>query len=140
MICTCRSLGLVGLEGYAVSVEGDLSQGLPAFDVVGLPDTAVREARERVRAAIKNSGYKFPVSRITINLAPADTKKTGTIYDLPMLVVILAAQKLIPMPDRESAFLGELSLEGQVRPVNGMLSMALAAKRCGIEKLFVTAE
>ncbi|MBQ1280733.1 MAG: YifB family Mg chelatase-like AAA ATPase, partial [Oscillospiraceae bacterium] len=140
MICTCRSLGLTGLSGYPVSVEGDLSQGLPAFDVVGLPDTAVREARERVRSAIKNSGYKFPVSRITINLAPADTKKTGTLYDLPMLVVILAAQKLIPAPDTESAFIGELSLEGMVRPVNGLLSMALASPRCGIKKLFVPAE
>jgi len=121
-------------------VESDLSSGLPSFDVVGLPDAAVKEARERIRSAIRNSGFKFPVSRITINLAPAGTKKSGTLYDLPMLVGILAAMKAIPQPDRDSAFLGELSLEGGVRPVNGVLSMALAAKRCGVKRLFVPAE
>ena len=140
MICCCRSFGLEGIAGYEVSVESDLSAGLPAFDVVGLPDAAVKEARERIRSAIKNSGYKFPVSRITINLAPAGTKKSGTLYDLPMLVGILAAMKSIPAPDRDCAFLGELSLEGKVRPVNGVLSMALAARRCGVRRLFVPAE
>ena len=140
MICSCRSFGLEGIAGYEVSVESDLSAGLPAFDVVGLPDAAVREARERIRSAIKNSGFKFPVSRITINLAPAGTKKSGTLYDLPMLVGILAAMKSIPVPGRDCAFLGELSLEGRVRPVNGVLSMALAAERCGIRKIFVPAE
>ncbi len=140
MICCCRSFGLLGITGYAVSVETDLSQGLPAFDIVGLPDTAVREAKERIRAAIRNSGYKYPVSRITVNLAPAGMKKTGTLYDLPMLVGILAGTKVIPMPGRDCAFLGELSLEGNVRPVNGVLSMALAAERNGVKHLFVPAE
>lgn len=128
------------MAGYRISVEGDLSQGLPAFEVVGLPDAAVREARERIRSAIRSSGYKFPVSRITINLAPADTKKSGTLYDLPMLVVILSAMKMIPQPQKDCAFLGELSLEGKVRPVNGVLSMALAAQRCGIRTLYVPEE
>ena len=91
MVVTVRSLGLNGIAGYAVSAECFLSGGLPAFDIVGLPDAAVREARERVRAAVKNCGAKFPVSRITVNLAPAGQKKAGTLYDLPILVGLLAA-------------------------------------------------
>ena len=90
MVCSIRSLGLHGVSGYPVSAECDLSGGLPAFTVVGLPDAAVSEARERVRAAIKNCGFTFPVSRITVNLAPAHLKKAGTLYDLPMLAGILA--------------------------------------------------
>ena len=89
-----ESLGLNGIVGYPVSVECFISGGLPGFDIVGLPDAAVKEARDRVRAAIKTSGFKFPVSRITLNMAPADTKKSGTIYDLPILLCILAAAKL----------------------------------------------
>ena len=107
-----RSMGLRGLDGYEISVECYITNGLPGFDVVGLPDTAVKEARERVRAAIKNCGYKFPVSRITLNLAPAGTKKTGTLYDLPMLLGILEASGLVKLPKTACAFLGELSLEG----------------------------
>ena len=95
MICCCRSFGLEGIAGYEVSVESDLSAGLPAFDVVGLPDAAVKEARERIRSAIKNSGYKFPVSRITINLAPADQKKEGPAFDLPMAAGIAKAMRSI---------------------------------------------
>ncbi len=140
MLCSCRSFGLEGIAGYEVAVESDLSPGLPAFDVVGLPDAAVKEARERIRSAIRNSGFKFPVSRITVNLAPAGTRKSGTMYDLPMLVGILAAMKSIPQPGTDCAFLGELSLEGKVRPVNGVLSMALAAARFGVKKLFLPAE
>ena len=124
-----RSMGLRGLDGYEISVECYITNGLPGFDVVGLPDTAVKEARERVRAAIKNCGYKFPVSRITLNLAPAGTKKTGTLYDLPMLLGILEASGLVKLPKTTCAFLGELSLEGKLRPVTGVLPMALAAKR-----------
>jgi len=114
-----------------------LSSGLPAFDIVGLPDTAVKEARDRMRAAIKNTGLSFPVSRLTKNLAPADTKKGGTTYDLPMLLAILAANGAIKMPTEECAFFGELGLTGEVRPVRGSLPMALAARRAGIKKLFV---
>ncbi|MBQ6799216.1 MAG: YifB family Mg chelatase-like AAA ATPase [Oscillospiraceae bacterium] len=140
MICSLRSFGLEGIRGYEVSVEADISQGLPAFDVVGLPDMAVREARERIRAAIKNSGFKYPVSRITINLAPAGTKKSGTLYDVPMLVGILAAMRAVPKPEEDCAFVGELSLDGQVRPVNGVLPMAMSAASCGIRRMFVPAE
>ena len=135
-----RSMGLRGLDGYEISVECYITNGLPGFDVVGLPDTAVKEARERVRAAIKNCGYKFPVSRITLNLAPAGTKKTGTLYDLPMLLGILEASGLVKLPKTTCAFLGELSLEGKLRPVTGVLPMALAAKRLGVEALYVPKE
>ena len=110
MVTTVRSLGLQGISGYEVTVECFLSGGLPAFDVVGLGDTAVKEARERVRAAIKNCGAKFPVSRITVNLAPANLKKEGTVYDLPLLLGILAGEGEIDAPDPASAFIGELSL------------------------------
>ena len=114
---------------------------IPTLDVVGLPDAAVKESRERVRAAIKNSGFAFPVSRITVNLAPADRKKVGTVYDLPILVGILAAGGQISLKKWGNAvFLGELSLTGTVRPVTGMLPMALAARRAGIEVLFVPSD
>ena len=119
MVVTVRSLGLNGISGYEVSVECFLSGGLPAFDVVGLPDAAVRESRERVRAAIKACGAKFPVSRITVNLAPAGQRKEGTVYDLPILLGILtAAEELKPLP-ADAAFLGELSLTGDGGPAHG---------------------
>ena len=139
MVTTVRSLGLQGISGYEVTVECFLSGGLPAFDVVGLGDTAVKEARERVRAAIKNCGAKFPVSRITVNLAPANRKKEGTVYDLPLLLGILAGEGEIDPPDRDAAFLGELSLTGALRPVSGVLPMAMAAARAGVKTLYVPA-
>ena len=128
MLSHVRSMGLLGIEGYE------------AFDVVGLPDAAVKESRERVRAAIKNCGFKFPVSRITLNLAPAGTKKSGTLYDLPILLGILAASELVKLPKTPCAFLGELSLQGELRPVSGVLPMALAAKDCGVKELYVPEE
>ena len=140
MVNTIRSLGLRGIAGYEVQVECALSGGLPAFDVVGLPDAAVKESRERVRSAIKACGAKFPVSRITINLAPAALKKEGTLYDLPILLGILAAQGDIDTPPESAAFLGELSLTGALRPIVGTLPMALSASRCGIKELYVPAE
>ena len=140
MVVAVRSLGLSGVAGYEVSVECFLSGGLPAFDVVGLPDTAVREARERVRAAVKNCGAKYPVGRITVNLAPAGQKKAGTVYDLPILVGLLCAEGTLPPPPPDAAFLGELSLTGALRGVSGVLPMALAARRSGVRQLFVPAE
>ena len=137
MMVTVRSLGLTGITGYEVSVECFLSGGLPGFDVVGLPDAAVKESRERVRAAVKNCGAKFPVSRITVNLAPARVRKEGTVYDLPILLGILAAaEEISPLP-QGAAFLGELSLSGALRPVTGVLPMALTAARLGIDTLYV---
>ena len=140
MVRSICSLGLHGVSGYLVTAECDLSGGLPAFTVVGLPDAAVNEARERVRSAIKNCDFTFPVSRITVNLAPAHLKKAGTLYDLPILVGILAAGGQIKLPRERCAFLGELSLSGQLRPCAGMLPMALAAKREGIQALYVPEE
>ena len=140
MVVTIRSLGLQGITGYEVSVECALSGGLPAFDVVGLPDAAVKESRERVRSAVRACGAKFPVSRITVNLAPAALRKEGTVYDLPILLGLLAAQGDIDPPPETSAFLGELSLTGALRPITGMLPMAMAARRAGIKDLYVPAE
>ena len=140
MICSVHTLGITGIRGSAVVAECYISNGLPGFDIVGLPDAAVKEARERVRAAAKNSGLGFPTSRITVNLAPANLKKAGTHYDLPILLSILSACGAVRRPRSSSAFLGEVSLDGQVRPIPGVLPMALAAKREGIEALFVPAE
>ena len=140
MVVTVRSLGLNGIAGYEVSAECFLSGGLPAFDIVGLPDAAVREARERVRAAVKNCGAKFPVSRITVNLAPAGQKKAGTVYDLPIFVGLLSAGGELPPPPADAAFIGELSLTGALRGVTGVLPMALAARDAGVKQLFVPAE
>ena len=140
MICSVKTLGITGIKGNAVTAECYISNGLPGFDIVGLPDAAVKEARERVRAAAKNSGLGFPVSRITVNLAPANLKKAGTHYDLPILLSVLAASGAVRRPKSTCAFVGEVSLEGKLRPISGVLPMALAAKREGIETLFVPAE
>ena len=140
MICSVRTLGIAGIRGSAVTAECYISNGLPGFDIVGLPDAAVKEARERVRAAAKSSRLSFPTSRITVNLAPASQKKAGTHYDLPILLSILCACGSVRRPRNTSAFLGEVSLDGQLRPVSGVLPMALAAKREGIKALFVPAE
>ena len=140
MICSVRTLGISGISGSAVTAECYISNGLPGFDIVGLPDAAVKEARERVRAAAKSSGLGFPVSRITVNLAPASQKKAGTHYDLPILLSILCALGSVRRPSSSDAFLGEVSLDGSVRPVSGVLPMALAAKRESIRRILVPAE
>ncbi len=140
MICSVKTLGITGIRGQGVVAECYISNGLPGFDIVGLPDAAVKEARERVRAAAKNSGLHFPTSRITVNLAPANLKKAGTHYDLPILLSIMAACGGVRRPKSTSAFIGEVSLEGTLRPVSGVLPMALAAKKEGIQALFVPAE
>ena len=140
MECSIKTLSIAGIRGSAVIVEAYLSSGLPAFDIVGLPDAAVKEARERVRAAAKNSGLGFPLGHITVNLAPANVKKTGTHFDLPILLSILCAAGAARRPKPSSAFLGEVSLDGRLRPVNGVLPMALAAREENIEYLFVPRE
>ena len=140
MFAKVTSLGVTGLAGYAVQVEADLSGGLPQFTLVGLPDSAVKESSERVRSAVKNLKYPWPVSRITINLAPADVRKTGPVYDLPLFIGLLAAQGVLPVPGPQQAFLGELGLDGTLRPVTGVLPMALAAVSLGITELFLPAE
>ena len=140
MICSIRKLGITGIRGCEVVSECYISNGLPGFDIVGLPDAAVKEARERVRAAAKVSGMTFPASRITVNLAPANLKKAGTHYDLPILLSILCASGSVRKPKSTSAFLGEVSLDGQLRAVPGVLPMALAAKKAGVKALFVPKE
>lgn len=140
MVFELNSMGLAGISGYRVAVECCISSGLPNFDIVGLPDAAVKESRERVRAAIGSSGYKFPMSRITINLAPAGTKKSGTLYDLPILLGTLAAARQIRLPGKNWAFVGELSMGGELRRVTGVLPMVLAAKKEGIDTIVVPEE
>lgn len=137
MICSVKTLGINGIRGSLVRVECYITNGLPVFDVVGLPDTAVKEARERVRAAVKTSGLRFPTGRITVNLAPASQKKAGTHYDLPILLSVMCACGAIKRPPSSTAFIGEVSLDGQIRPVTGVLPMAIAAKRAGVETLYV---
>ena len=140
MICSVQTLGISGIHGKTVTAECYISNGLPGFDIVGLPDAAVKEARERVRAAAKSSHLSFPVSRITVNLAPANLKKAGTHYDLPILLSVLAAAGAVRRPKSTSAFIGEVSLDGQLRPVPGVLPMTLAAKQAGMQALFVPYE
>lgn len=131
------SMGLLGMNAFLVEVEADLSSGLPRFDLVGLPDSSVNESRERVRSAIKNCGLDFPISRITVNLAPADFKKEGSIYDLPILVALLLASDQLRCKTDNCAFLGEVSLSGEVRHINGVLPMVIKAKDAGIHNVFV---
>lgn len=141
MLSKVNTCELLGINGYMVSVETDISKGIPAFEIVGLGDVAVREAKERVRAAIKNSGFEFPSRRITINLAPADLKKEGTSYDLPIAAGILAATGIIPLNSlSDSVLLGELSLDGTVRPVYGVLPKTITAKEKGFETIFTPCE
>ena len=140
MFSKVKSVGIFGLNSYMLDIEADVSGGLPAFDVVGLPDAAVKEARDRVRAAIKNCGFTFPTGRITVNLAPADKKKEGAVYDLPILISILLASKQLACSTEDCAFLGEVSLDGQVRSINGLLAMVITARQNGIKNIFVPFE
>ncbi|MBQ2865535.1 MAG: YifB family Mg chelatase-like AAA ATPase [Clostridia bacterium] len=140
MVSKINSCVLAGLSGHTATVETDLGRGLPRFDVVGLPDASVKESRDRVYAAIKNCGFVYPVSRITVNLAPGELKKEGPIYDLPILVGILAASKQLPEVPATAAMIGELSLEGKLRAANGVLCMAMHLKSAGIEEFFVPEE
>ena len=139
MFAKLRSMGLLGVDGFMVDVEADLSQGLPGFDVVGLPGAAVKESRDRVRAAMKNNGFMYPVSRITVNLAPADIRKEGSVYDLPLFMALLKASLQLTADTDTSAFVGELSLTGEIRPVHGVLPMVIAARDNGIRQVFVPA-
>lgn len=132
MLAKVLSGAILGIDAYIVEVEVDIAQGLPVFNTVGLPDGAVKEAKERVKSAIKNSGYEFPPKRITINLAPADVKKEGAGFDLPMAVGILTALEVVSKDHlSEYLLLGELSLDGRVKPIKGALSLAMAAKNKG---------
>ena len=138
MLARAHAAGLVGIEARLVEVQVDLGRGVPQISVVGLPETAVRESKERVRAAVRNSGYEYPLGRITVNLAPAEMKKEGCAYDLPIAVSILAANGVVD-PARLSTFLlaGELALDGRLAPIRGALPLAAAARRAGIPDLIL---
>lgn len=138
MLATVTTCAVLGLEGRLVEVQVDIArQGLPTFLIVGLPDDAVREARERVRTAIRNSGFVFPMRRITVNLAPAEIQKTGPTYDLPLALGILLASNQVEAAPPESLYLGELSLDGQVRHTAGVLPMVATAREAGVKTVFV---
>jgi len=141
MLSVVLSYGLSGIEGFPVRVEVNLSRGITQFELVGLPDAAVKESRERVRTALKNSGFPFPDGRLTVNLAPADQKKEGPAFDLPMAMGILAAGGgLAPEALEDTALLGELSLDGSVRPVRGVLPMTISAREQGVKRILIPAD
>ena len=137
MFSSVASVGILGMHSFMVNIEADISMGKAKFDVVGLPDAAVSESRERVRAAMKNCGFDFPLVHLTVNLAPADVKKEGPIYDLPILIALMKASRQLVADVSGSAFLGELSLGGEVKHVNGVLPMVIEARNNGIKQIFV---
>ena len=135
MLSNVKSMSLQGLEGYVVNVQVDVSAGIPYWEIVGLPDISVRESKERVRSAIKNSGYELQSRRIVVNLAPANTKKEGSFFDLPIAIGVLICMGEIQNVDLENTvFIGELSLDGKINSVNGVLPMCIEAKKLGIKK------
>ena len=140
MVSLVNSMGMFGMNAFMVEVEADVTGGKFRFDLVGLPDTAVTESRERVVAAVKNSGCAFPYTHITVNLAPADVKKEGSLYDLPILIAVLQSSRQLRCDVSDCAFLGELSLSGQVRGVSGVLPMVIEARNAGIRRVFVSFE
>ena len=141
MLSKVQSCSVLGIHAYPVGVEVDIATGLPAFATVGLPDSTVRESRERVSSAIVNAGFRFPLKRVTINLAPADVPKGGSSFDLPIAIGILSATRQIDEQNLKShVILGELSLSGAVRPVRGVLPMALAAMEAGIRGIIIPQE
>lgn len=138
MLSITKSMALHGLEGFLIDVQVDISAGMPAWDIVGLPDTSVREAKERVRTAIKNSGYELFSRKIVVNLAPADIKKEGSLFDLPIAVGILTSLDVIYARNVEDILMiGELSLNGNLNPINGALPICIEAKKLGIKKVIL---
>ena len=140
MLASLRSAALFGLDAIPVDVEVDVAFGLPALVLVGLPDASVRESRDRVRSAIRNSGYQFPLQRVTVNLAPADVRKAGTAFDLPIALGVLAATGVVTTPTiADTLIVGELSLDGSMLPTRGALSVAALARQRGFTRLVLPA-
>ncbi len=138
MLARVHSCAVIGLEGAIVEIEVDTARGLPSFTIVGLPDTAVQESRERVQAAVKNAGLNFPRHKVTVNLAPAALRKEGPAYDLPIAVgVLIASEQIAPDGLDKTLIVGELSLDGSVRHVRGVLPMAALASREGMQRVLV---
>lgn len=144
MLSIVKSMSLEGVDGYLVEIQIDVAGGLPSFDIVGLPDIRVKEAKERVRTAIKNSGVEFPSRKIVVNLAPADKRKEGTFFDLPIAVGMLAAIEEIDPNELanfgDTIFLGELSLDGKIKGINGVLPMCIEAINLGIKRVVIPRE
>lgn len=141
MLSIVKSMSLAGIDGYLIHVQVDVSSGMPGWDIVGLPDASVKESKERVRTAIKNSGYELNSRKITVNLAPANTKKEGSFFDLPIAIGILVCTEVILEDIPENiAFVGELSLDGKLNKINGILPMCIEAKKLGISKIIVPLE
>ncbi len=140
MFVKVNSIGMFGMNSFGVGVEASIERGLPRFDLVGLPDTAVSESRDRVRSAIKNSNFYYPDGRVTVNLTPADIRKEGPVYDLPILVSLLVASGQMHCDLKHSAFIGELSLSGKVRKITGALPMVIKAKELGIKEIFLPSD
>lgn len=141
MLSIVKSMSLHGLEGYLIDVQVDVSGGLPNWEVVGLPDVSVKEAKERVRTAIKNSGYEFQSRRIVVNLAPADTRKEGSFFDLPIAIgILMDFGEIMEQNLSDTIFIGELSLNGRINKVNGVLPMCIEAKRLGIKRVILPIE
>ena len=140
MVNKVTTATIIGLDAYKITVEIDIINSIPSISIVGLPDTAINEARDRVRSAIKNSNYTFPSKKVVINLAPADIKKVGTNFDLPIAVGILIEESIIDSEKiKDYAFIGELSLDGAIRGVNGVLPLVLGLRQCGIKNIIVPA-
>ena len=140
MYSKTNTCSLLGLAGNLVEVESDITSGLPAFLIVGLPDSSIKESKERVRVAISNSGYSFPPGRITVNLSPADLKKEGTQLDLPIAVSLLNSMGVITYPYDDYVFLGELALDGRILPVRGALAMVISMRELGFSKFIIADE
>lgn len=141
MISNLKTISLIGIKGNLVEVQTDISSGLPNFEIVGLPDASVKESKERIKSAIKNTGIEFPSRKIIINLAPASTRKEGTSYDLPIALGILLALKVIKKMDFErTIFIGELSLDGKINKINGILPMCIEASNLEIERVILSKE
>ena len=141
MLSIVKSMSLHGLDGYLIDVQVDVSGGLPNWEVVGLPDVSVKEAKERVRTAIKNSGYEFQSRRIVVNLAPADTRKEGSFFDLPIAIgILMDFGEIMEQNLSDTIFIGELSLDGRINKVNGVLPMCIEAKRLGIKRVIIPIE
>ncbi len=141
MLSIVKSMSLVGLEGYLLNIEVDVSAGIPCWDIVGLPDVSVKESRERVRTAIKNSGYDMQSRKIVVNLSPADIKKEGSFFDLPIAIGILACSGNIDKSNmQDTIFIGELSLDGKINKVNGILPMCIEAQKLGIKRVILPIE
>ena len=141
MLSTIKSYGLNGIEGYLVKCEVDINAGLPGYDIVGLVSTAIKESKERVKSAIKNSALNYPIVKITVNLAPADTKKDGPVYDLPIAIGILSASDQVKIEaTKDYIMFGELGLDGGVRKINGVLPILISARLDGYKKVIIPKE